>query len=84
MSLTNTEQCLGARTGKTSREGSRDIHRGDHTTMVGTQTRTPEEVDRAEEPPTAVAMAIAVTVGGTTWLQNIHLKEEWKTVRFPN
>ena len=29
MSLTNTEQCLGARTGKTKREGSRDTQRGD-------------------------------------------------------
>ena len=29
MSLTNTEQCLGARNGKTSQEGSRDTQRGD-------------------------------------------------------
>ena len=30
--------------------------------MVRTGTRSPEEVDRAEEDPRAVAMAIAVTV----------------------
>ena len=29
MSLTNTEQCLGARNGKTSHGGSRDTHCGD-------------------------------------------------------
>ena len=29
MSLTNTKQCLGARNGKTIREGSRDTQRGD-------------------------------------------------------
>ena len=30
MSLTNTKQCLNARNGKTSHEGSRDTQRGDH------------------------------------------------------
>ena len=34
--------------------------------MVRTGTRTPEEVDGAEEPPTAVAVAIAVTIAETT------------------
>ena len=45
--------------------------------MVRTGTRTPEEVDGAKAP-TAVAVAIAVTVAEleTTRLQNIHLKEK--------
>ena len=34
-------------------------------TMVRTGTRSPEEVDGAEEHPTAVAVAIAVTVAET-------------------
>ena len=52
--------------------------------MVRTGTRTPEEVDRAKAPA-AEAAAIAVTIAEITWLQiNIHSKEKWKTVRFPN
>ena len=47
-------------------------------------TITPEEVDGVEEPPTAVALAIAIAIAETTRSQNIHLKEKWKTVRFPN
>ena len=42
--------------------------------MVRTGTRSPEELDGDEEHPTAVAVAIAVTVAETTQLQNIHLK----------
>ena len=42
--------------------------------MVRTGTRSPEEVDGAEEHPTPVAGAIAVTVAETTRSQNIHLK----------
>ena len=52
--------------------------------MVRTGIRSPEEVDGAEEDPAAVAVAIAVTVAETTWLQNIYLKEKWKTVQFLN
>ena len=48
--------------------------------MVRIGTRSPEEVDGAEEDPAAVAMVIAVTVAETTQLQNIHLKEKLKTV----
>ena len=43
--------------------------------MVRTRTRSPEELDRAEDDPVAVAVTIAVMVAETTWLQNIHLKE---------
>ena len=52
--------------------------------MVRTGTKSLEEVDGGKEHPTAVAVAIAVTVVETTWSQNIYLKEKWKTVRFPN
>ena len=44
--------------------------------MVRTGTRTPEEVDGAEEHPLAVVVAIDVTVVETTRSQNIHLKEK--------
>ena len=51
--------------------------------MVGTGTKTPEEVDGAKALA-AEATAIAVTITETTWLQNMHLKKKWKTVQFPN
>ena len=35
MSLTNTEQCLGTRSGKTIWEGSRDTQRGDYNCVCG-------------------------------------------------
>ena len=38
-------------------------------------TGTPGEVNGAEEPPTAVAAAIAITIAETSQLQNIHSKE---------
>ena len=44
--------------------------------MVRTGTRTPEEVDGAKDPPTAVAAAIAVTIAGTSRSQNILSKEK--------
>ena len=43
-------------------------------TMVRTGTRSPEEVDGAEEDPVAVTVVIAVTVTKTPQSQNIHLK----------
>ena len=42
--------------------------------MVRIRTRTLEEVDRAEATA-AEAVAIVVMIVETTWLQNIHLKE---------
>ena len=46
--------------------------------MIRTGTRSLEEVDGAEEDPTAMAVAIAVKVAETTWSKNIHLKEKMK------
>ena len=43
-------------------------------------TETPREVDRTDEPPTALAVAIAVPIAETSQSQNIHSKEKWKTV----
>ena len=51
-------------------------------TMVRTGTRSPEEVDRAKEDPTAVAFVIAVTVAETTHLQSIHLKKNQRRSNF--
>ena len=49
--------------------------------MVQTGTKSPEEVNEAEEALLAEAEAIAVTVTETTWLLiNIHWKGKWKTV----
>ena len=52
--------------------------------MVRPETKTSEEVDGAKEIPLGEAMVIAVTVAETRQLQNMHLKEKWKTVRVPN
>ena len=52
--------------------------------MVSTETRTPEEVDRAEAPTPAVAALIALTIAETSWSQNILSNEKWKTVQFSN
>ena len=52
--------------------------------MVKTGTRTPEKVDEAKEAPALEAPVIAITIAETNWLQNIYLKEKWKTVQLSN
>ena len=52
--------------------------------MVRTRIKTPEKVDGAEEILPAEAAAIAVTDVETRQYENMHLKEKWKTVWFPN
>ena len=52
--------------------------------VIPTGTKSPKEVGRAKEAPTAEAGEIAVMVTKNNPISNIYFKEKWKIVWFQN